>query len=511
MNNYVIAKYIRLSLEDLKYDSLSISNQRNLLDKHIETLDIENAEVLEFEDNGWSGTNFERPAVQELLELVKCSKVNCIIVKDFSRFGRNSIEMGYFIEKVFPIFGVRFISINDNFDSSTFIGETGGLEVAFKYLINEIYSQDLSVKTKSAKYAKMRRGEYQAKVCFYGYKVTADKKLIPDENTAPVVKMIFELAHQGKSSFQISQVLYEKGIPTPGEYKTNIGHKGHDVSRTNGVWGRSTLCRLLNDERYTGMYIIGKRELVEIGGRTSRYKDESEWIKIPNHHPVIIEPNFYKEVQAKLRRWNGKKEKVHEYPLKSKIVCGCCNHTMYRANSVFACKHSRIDKTLKCHGLKISESVLETTIFEIIKKQAKIIIGVDNFSNPDELTSKLGEQSKYEKQIRYCMDEKRRLYEQHILGEINDAMYREQKAVFDAKLTEIKGQHSVLIVKTEKLQSDSLEATKLKSVAEKIVAEKSLTRELVEALIDKVEVFPGEQIEVVWKFSDFAGGEVGVV
>ena len=154
---------------------VSISNQRDLIDKHIETLGIENAEILEFEDNGWSGTNFESPSVQELLELVKCNKINCIIVKDFSRFGRNSIEMGYFIEKVFPIFGVRFISITDNYDSDNYDGDTGGIEVAFKYLINETYSKDLSVKIKSAKRAKMLRGEFQMKSGFYGYRVTADK------------------------------------------------------------------------------------------------------------------------------------------------------------------------------------------------------------------------------------------------------------------------------------------------------------------------------------------------
>ncbi len=170
MSKYVIANYIRLSLEDAKYDSLSIPNQRLLLDCHIDSLDMTAVETLEFVDNGYSGTNFERPAVQELIDLVRLGKVDCIIVKDFSRFGRNIIETGYFLEMVFPLFHTRFIAVSDDFDSKDYVEDTGGMEVAFKYLMSEQYSKDLSRKIKSAKYSKMARGEYQGKICAYGYR-----------------------------------------------------------------------------------------------------------------------------------------------------------------------------------------------------------------------------------------------------------------------------------------------------------------------------------------------------
>ena len=147
----MIALYIRLSLEDYKYDSMSIENQHLALNEFVSSMpESANAEVLEFIDNGYSGTNFERPKVQELIEMVRANKIDCIIVKDFSRFGRNSIETGYFIERVFPLFHTRFISINDDFDSGRLHGDTGGLDVAFKYLVAEFYSRDLSVKSKSA-------------------------------------------------------------------------------------------------------------------------------------------------------------------------------------------------------------------------------------------------------------------------------------------------------------------------------------------------------------------------
>ena len=151
MQKYVIALYIRLSLEDYKYDSMSIENQHLALNEFVSSMpESANAEVLEFIDNGYSGTNFERPKVQELIEMVRANKIDCIIVKDFSRFGRNSIETGYFIERVFPLFHTRFISINDDFDSDQHKGDTGGMDVAFKYLISEYYSRDMSIKTKSA-------------------------------------------------------------------------------------------------------------------------------------------------------------------------------------------------------------------------------------------------------------------------------------------------------------------------------------------------------------------------
>ena len=220
MQKYVIALYIRLSIEDYKYDSLSIENQSLVLHEYAASMpEALNAEIMEFIDNGYSGTNFERPQVQKLIELVRANQIDCIIVKDFSRFGRNSIETGYFIERVFPLFHTRFISISDDFDSSKFKGDTGGMDVAFKYLISEYYSRDMSIKTKSAKYAKMQRGEYQSKICPYGYRKSADGRMEPDPEAAAVVQLIFQLAAEGINATAITRELFRRNIPTPGQYK----------------------------------------------------------------------------------------------------------------------------------------------------------------------------------------------------------------------------------------------------------------------------------------------------
>lgn len=184
---YVIALYMRLSVKGIRVDSMSIENQRNALLKFADSMeDVRNAQILEFADDGYSGTNFERPAVQRLLEMVQEGKINCVIVKDFTRFGRNSLEVGYYMERVFPVYRVRFISVNDSYDSGTMAGDTGGVNVAFKYLMGEFYSRDLSVKTRTAKYVRMRRGEYQSVICPYGYRKSADGRMEPDEETAPL-------------------------------------------------------------------------------------------------------------------------------------------------------------------------------------------------------------------------------------------------------------------------------------------------------------------------------------
>ncbi|GHU94550.1 hypothetical protein FACS1894208_05810 [Clostridia bacterium] len=163
-----IAKYIRLSIEDSKSDSMSIENQRLLLDRHIKSLNIPNAAIIEEIDNGNTGTNYERPGIQRILERVRASEIDILLIKDFSRLGRNAIETGYLVEMVFPLFKTRLISVSDGFDSNEHLGDTGGVEVAFKFLMHEYYSRDLSKKIKSAKNEKIRRGEYYTHIPF-GY------------------------------------------------------------------------------------------------------------------------------------------------------------------------------------------------------------------------------------------------------------------------------------------------------------------------------------------------------
>ena len=505
MSKYVIALYIRLSVEDVKTDSLSIPNQLLMLGRHIDTIEQSDIEVLEFIDNGYSGVNFERPAVQELLDLVRQSKIDCIITKDFSRFGRNSIETSYFIEQVFPMFGTRFISVSDNFDSNDHKGDTGGIQVAFKFLMHEYHSQDLSRKTKSSKYAKFKRGEYQSSICLYGYKKGENGRLEIDEEVADIVRLIYKLTLDSKSAPQIAKVLCEQKVITPGEYRASKGKNFYNISRCRGLWQSSQITRIISDERYAGTYIIGKRAINEIGGRTSHLKDESEWVKIPNHHPAIISMDMYKEVQRNRVTFKLSERKPREYSLRAKVICGCCEHAMSRFGTIpkFHCRHTKIDESAECHDLKIKEQELESLLFDIISRQAQVVLNTTALTELEPIDFDKGKGIEYERQLEKCSTDKRRLYEKYVLGEIDTKEYSNLKSQID-----IEHEHLDRVYTAWKKQLSFLEAEQavtdmVHDIAKKVTLENKLTKVLVDLLIDKVLVYPDNRVDIDWKMSGF--------
>jgi hypothetical protein len=300
MNDYVIAKYIRLSIEDEKTESMSIPHQRLLLDRHIEELDIPNAAVLEFVDNGHTGVNMERAAVQEMLELVRSGRVHCIAVKDFSRFSRNAMDSGYFIEQVFPLFQVRFISVDDNFDSDNYKNDTGGIDIAFKFLMHEYYSADLSKKVKSAKRILMQRGDNIVANAIYGYRKNGGGKWEPDPEPAEIVKQIFSMALCGDSTTQIRDKLCAERIPTPKEYIER--KRGKDIDPSY-MWTTRMIQHTLENVQYTGCYVSGKQEPKAVGSHSKIHTDKSTWIVIEGSHPPIISKEDFAAVQALLSRY----------------------------------------------------------------------------------------------------------------------------------------------------------------------------------------------------------------
>ncbi len=505
MQKYVIALYIRLSIEDYKYDSLSIENQSLVLNEYAASMpEALNAEIIEFIDNGYSGTNFERPQVQKLIEMVRANKIDCIIVKDFSRFGRNSIETGYFIERVFPLFHTRFISLSDDFDTNNFKGDTGGMDVAFKYLISEYYSRDMSTKTKSAKYAKMQRGEYQSKICPYGYRKSDDGRMEPDPEAAAVVQLIFQLALEGNNGTAIARELFRRGIPTPGEYKATQGNHTHDISRTRGIWSASTVLRIMEDERYIGSYIIGKRAVMEVGGTRSRLKDRDKWFIIPDHHPAIIEKSVFEQVQARQLRFSQPSKKKRDYPLKGKAFCGCCNHALSRTmqkTSYYYCRHSEADEASRCHKMRINAVELEQAVFITLKKQMEAAATL-NSDGTVRLEAAAPERSEYEQQIEALQDSKRLLYERYLMGEIDLNTYKVEKAACDELLVKTKNAYAAILAQAKQKQEAQARQDNRQEAAHAVFTAEGLTTELADLLIDKVLVYPDKRIEIMYKVKD---------
>ena len=306
--NKTLAFYIRLSSEDEdlhkagKIESNSVSNQRKLLlDYYNSCPGLKEYELIEFCDDGFSGTNFERPRFMEMMQLVRSRRIHAIMVKDLSRFGRDYLEVGAYLELILPLFGTRFISVNDGFDSNDYVGTTGGVELALRNLINGLYSKDLSVKIKSANRTRNRRGEYWGGAAFYGYKVDPkDKhKLLIDENVSDIVVRIYNECIAGSSASQIAKRLNDDGILSPAKYKHIRGalYNGRIVDKSS-IWTATTVICILKDERYTGKMISHKRESVGVNTKKMRALPEEDWIVVPDTHEAIISQELFDEAKA---------------------------------------------------------------------------------------------------------------------------------------------------------------------------------------------------------------------
>ncbi len=261
----MIAIYIRLSLEDddlssgNKIESESITNQRSLLIDYIRTSpELCDAEIVEFCDDGYSGKNFDRPGVTRLIEAAQNGGIQCIVVKDLSRFGRDYIAVGNYISRVFPFLDVRFISINDRFDSKR-KGDIDSLDTSFRTLIYDMYSRDLSRKVRSAKKQLAERGVYINPVAPYGYvKDPSDRhRLMIDPEAAQAVKRIFTLVAEGNSTAQVARILNAEDIPTPSAHKTGTSSAHANWSGEN-FWSFKMVSCIIRDRQYIGSFVYGK-------------------------------------------------------------------------------------------------------------------------------------------------------------------------------------------------------------------------------------------------------------
>ncbi|MCL2170097.1 MAG: recombinase family protein [Defluviitaleaceae bacterium] len=288
-----IALYMRLSKEDALGggESNSIKGQRELLNRFLDKHpSLDKLQRLEFCDDGYSGTNLNRPAAGKMLDAAKRGDITCIVVKDFSRFSRSYIDLGSYLEQIFPFYGVRMISVNDDYDSINKAADD--MDIALKSLINDIYAKDQSIKSKTGLDAKKKRGEFAGSVPVYGYKKSpANKnKLEIDPVAADVVRMIFDMAIQGKKAKEIAEILNEQGIPTRGAYKAR--------SRQPALafWKQSHIREVIGHECYTGTAVANKTVMTSVGGCQVSVPKEN-WTRVENAHPAIITRKEFEDAQ----------------------------------------------------------------------------------------------------------------------------------------------------------------------------------------------------------------------
>ena len=523
MKKFKTSLYLRLSKEDEKIgESESIVNQKILLENFIKS--NEDLELVSIKiDDGYSGGNFERPAFKELMEDIRNKEINCIVVKDFSRFGRDFIEVGKYLEEIFPFMNVRFISVNDNYDSFKSKDLTDNLIIPFKNLLNDTYLRDISLKVRSSIYAKIDKGEYIGAFATYGYLKTKDENnknvLIVDEEASKVVKDIFKYRLNGLSASKIAIKLNEQGILSPMEYKNSIGLKFNTSFKKNnrGKWTAQTIFRILGNPVYIGTleqkkylkpnYKIKKTIIVP--------KDNRVIIE-NNHEPIIDKGVFYTVQNLMLRdtRVAPNKEKV--YLLSGIAICGECGANLVRKNNstkdnpyiYYVCSNARNKKG--CVGASISQDKLEKIIFEVIKNQIDNVIQIESILDGVKDTSYVLQ--KIEK-INKCIDNKEKellkykniklkLYEdlkediltQRDYEEFNN-LYTKKIELIEKEIIKYRNELNNISnnPKDEKIWINSFK--KYKSI-------NSLNRELVVSLINEIKVYNNKNIEVHFKYDD---------
>ncbi len=456
MQKFKAIKYIRLSYTDDKsVESNSVSNQRKLIDDFI----VQHPEIevaAEKVDDGYSGVLFDRPAFMEMMELIKRGEANCVIVKDLSRLGREYIETGRYLRRIFPAYGVRFIAINDNLDTLT--EKADEISVSVKNIMNEAYSRDISVKTRTALDIKRRTGDFVGAFTVYGYLKTGDKhkSLIVDTFAANVVRDIFRKRLDGYSAAHIAEELNKAGILSPLAYKRSNGFpyaKNGYADKENCKWSATTVIRILSDEIYTGTMVQGKQTTPHFKLKERETKPSSEWVRVEGTHEAIIDKADFDLVQ-KLKRLDTRTSPQSDtvYLFSGVLICGCCGGRMTRKINRYKGKEyvyyfCPAGKKGGCMSSSmIKESDLTDCVQTSLKAHINSVISLDGIINSisrerinRELVSEYtGYIKSNEEQLAKVENFKRNLYENLVNGVISKEEFLQYKQEYSAKAEDIK-------------------------------------------------------------------------
>ncbi|KXL52494.1 recombinase [Anaerotignum neopropionicum] len=511
--------YLRLSDEDgnLK-ESNSIQGQRELIFHYIMNHNgLTSYEIVEFCDDGYSGTDFYRPGVQELLKEVKNEKIGCIIVKDFSRFGRNYIEVGNYIEQIFPFLGVQFISVNDNYDSSRRSVNGEFTATAFQNLMNDLYSKDLSQKIISARRTKANEGKFITAFAPYGYEKTKEQRLVADKEAAPIVERIFNMALEGTSQVQIARTLNCEKIPSPLLLR-KMKKENFFCATVNKkyLWHPGAVSKILKDQRYVGDGVYGKVVPKNVGSSQTKAVPQKNWIIVPNTHGPIVGRETFDLVNAK-HKSHQPREKKAPYPLWKKVRCGACNHRIPReisggknpqgAAAVFRCTTPRVTEEFGCYKGKIAERRIEEIIQILSNKMLSIIYDGDlqGFLVKQAQGNILIAQAnikQLEVKLKQISLKKMQLYELYKANKLEKESFLNKKMVWEKLYDKTQ---NTLIVERDKIiclrakTQNSLD--KSLSVNEGVPFQ-GVTKQLVEAFVVEVFVEKNGSIKVFWRFQD---------
>lgn len=502
----ITALYCRLSQEDeLKGDSNSIQNQRAILEKYAKDNGFENIEV--FVDDGYSGVSFNRPDFQRLLEMMEQGKVATLITKDLSRLGRNYIEVGQYTEMLFPRWEVRYIAINDNYDS---LYNEGNELAPFKNLFNEWYARDTSKKIRAVVKAKAERGERVGTVVPYGYRKDPDVKghLLVNEDTAPVVRLIFSLCAEGKGPKVIANILREKQILKPTAYRYQTGGKYGATTDTEDIygWNDRTVAGILDNEIYLGHTINCRTTVVSYKDKRKKDVPESEWYRFENTHEAIIDKVTW-DIARKVREGKRRRTNMGDVDKYSGLLyCADCGSKLYfvRGTTIkpeaynFICSRYRKHMGHElCTPHTIREKALDEIVLEEIRSvtyyaranTAQFVSFIQQKSSAEsrrELNAKTAELSKLEKRNGELNALFKRLYEDHVLGKITSEQFRMLSEGYNEEQRTIQEEIPKLRKAIEDLKASATNVERFLEIVRKYTDIKELTPEILRTFISKI-------------------------
>ncbi len=519
---YQAALYIRLSKEDGdKEESNSVSNQRDLIYSFLEDKgDIQVCE--EKVDDGYSGVGFDRPALNSMLEDVKQGKINCIIVKDLSRFGRNYIETGRYIQQIFPFMGVRFIAINDHYDSGHMDSQADNMLLPFKNLMNDSYSRDISIKVRSQIEVRQKCGDYTGSFPVYGYFRDQERKgkLVIDPVAAEVVRDIFDMRIKGCNNRRIADYLNEHGIPSPMEYKMLL-HWRYTTSfklKPQAKWSSMAVERILKNEIYTGVMVQGKEKTLNYKVKKRIKVSKEDWIRVEHTHEAIIAKEDFAIVQKRMLRDTRTAPGGTKLHLFSGFLrCGGCGGNMVRKKirsakgeyCYYICSSNKNDTSV-CSSHRIREDGLSRAVLEMLRTHLFLIITMDELK---EMIGKLPLQEREAQRRCRQLEERRKeltryqklkisVYEDYKEALLTKREYLEMKEDYEGSCRQMEKAIETLerevcsLVKESRLHSPWIERLKERGTISE------LDRGLLAMTVEEIIVMDSEHIQVHFQYRD---------
>lgn len=511
------AAYLRLSIEDGdKAESNSIGNQRELIRDFV----AERPElhlVGEYADDGYTGTNFDRPGFQKMMDGVRSGEIDTIIVKDLSRFGRDYIGVGEYMEQIFPLLGVRLIAINDNYDSNNYKGTTLGMDVVVSNLVNTMYCRDAGKKLRTANQVKWRKGITTASAAPFGYQFDPAKKgaFIIDQPAAKIVRRIFDLAILGLGTREIAMMLNDENAPVPSVY--NREHKAYGKETTYTIapvilWDSTRVWKILTAYVYTGAMVLGKSRRLISGKPISRIVPKGQQYITEGTHEAIVSREEFEKAQLVIR--NNSHRVVMgsvDFPLKGKVRCGNCRRAMgydyKQASPIFWCREGMelIGQT-QCSSEIYQASDIENAVFQALKKELSLLDSLYGDIKKEEQSLKEASRkvsrrkTLMEQELKNLKGEKMRMYEEYAAGTLSLDNYKNKKQECDRKIAEV--QDKIEQFKAEESVQSVVPGTVRAAAeqAENFLHGTRLTASMVSAFIENVYVHEGGRIVVRFKY-----------